>query len=199
MSTVFSVERQETFSSGRYDTSMTHQCSRPPVADTATLTMCEPPRLSPASSLCDRRKCRPLFALVNHTCDASQHFLRIAADMHLVRTQVLSSRLQSQHNDNTREPPCSLRESVCCSLLWPRHLPFTPTSRVPAKPAPDEAQLAEHGHYVNKDGHTVHSPAHAKNGAIPSGATARCRDGTYSFSQHHRGTCSHHGGVASWL
>lgn len=71
--------------------------------------------------------------------------------------------------------------------------------QVPAKPAPDEAQLAEHGHYVNKDGHTVHSPAHAKNGAIPSGATARCRDGTYSFSQHHRGTCSHHGGVASWL
>ncbi|MFI4919394.1 MAG: DUF3761 domain-containing protein, partial [Legionellales bacterium] len=25
------------------------------------------------------------------------------------------------------------------------------------------------------------------------------RDGTWSFSQQHRGTCSHHGGVASWL
>jgi hypothetical protein len=69
----------------------------------------------------------------------------------------------------------------------------------PAKPAPDETQLAEHGHYVNKDGHIVHSPAHAKNGGTPSGATARCRDGTYSFSQHHRGTCSHHGGVTIWL
>jgi Protein of unknown function (DUF3761) len=33
----------------------------------------------------------------------------------------------------------------------------------------------------------------------PPGATARCRDGTYSFSQHHQGTCSHHGGVAEWL
>lgn len=33
----------------------------------------------------------------------------------------------------------------------------------------------------------------------PPGATARCRDGTYSFSQHHSGTCSHHGGVAKWL
>jgi hypothetical protein len=33
----------------------------------------------------------------------------------------------------------------------------------------------------------------------PAGATARCRDGTYSYSQHHSGTCSYHGGVASWL
>jgi hypothetical protein len=31
---------------------------------------------------------------------------------------------------------------------------------------------------------------------VPSGATARCRDGTYSFSQNRRGTCSHHGGMA---
>ena len=33
----------------------------------------------------------------------------------------------------------------------------------------------------------------------PPGATALCRDGTYSFSQTHSGTCSHHGGVAQWL
>jgi hypothetical protein len=31
------------------------------------------------------------------------------------------------------------------------------------------------------------------------GATARCRDGTLSYSQHRRGTCSHHGGVAEWF
>jgi hypothetical protein len=35
--------------------------------------------------------------------------------------------------------------------------------------------------------------------SAPSGATALCRDGTYSYSQHHSGTCSHHGGVAKWL
>jgi uncharacterized protein DUF3761 len=35
--------------------------------------------------------------------------------------------------------------------------------------------------------------------AAPPGATARCVDGTYSYSQHHSGTCSHHGGVAQWL
>lgn len=31
-----------------------------------------------------------------------------------------------------------------------------------------------------------------------SGATAKCRDGTLSYSGHRRGTCSHHGGVAVW-
>lgn len=36
-------------------------------------------------------------------------------------------------------------------------------------------------------------------GSPPQGATAQCRDGSYSFSQHHSGTCSYHGGVASWL
>jgi len=34
---------------------------------------------------------------------------------------------------------------------------------------------------------------------VPSGASARCRDGTYSFSQHRSGTCSYHGGVSEWL
>src|SRR6266568_2484705 len=29
--------------------------------------------------------------------------------------------------------------------------------------------------------------------------TARCSDGTYSYSAHRRGTCSHHRGVAEWL
>jgi hypothetical protein len=33
----------------------------------------------------------------------------------------------------------------------------------------------------------------------PPGASAKCRDGTYSFSHHRRGTCSHHHGVAKWL
>jgi hypothetical protein len=35
--------------------------------------------------------------------------------------------------------------------------------------------------------------------APPPGATALCRDGTYSYSQHRSGTCSYHGGVARWL
>jgi len=31
-----------------------------------------------------------------------------------------------------------------------------------------------------------------------NGATARCRDGSLSYSQHRQGTCSWHGGVAVW-
>jgi hypothetical protein len=31
-----------------------------------------------------------------------------------------------------------------------------------------------------------------------AGATAKCRDGTLSYSRNRRGTCSHHGGVAVW-
>ncbi len=52
-------------------------------------------------------------------------------------------------------------------------------------------------HYTNSRGNVVQSPTHYD--APPSGATAQCRDGTYSFSQNRRGTCSHHGGVAKWL
>lgn len=36
------------------------------------------------------------------------------------------------------------------------------------------------------------------NSSRPAGATAKCNDGTYSFSQNRQGTCSHHGGVAEW-
>ena len=33
----------------------------------------------------------------------------------------------------------------------------------------------------------------------PTGATAKCKDGTFSMSKHHSGSCSHHGGVAQFL
>ena len=52
-------------------------------------------------------------------------------------------------------------------------------------------------HYTNADGYRVQSPTYYS--SVPAGATALCRDGTYSFSRNRRGTCSHHGGVARWL
>lgn len=51
--------------------------------------------------------------------------------------------------------------------------------------------------YTNVDGRRVHRPVFTHR--APRGASAQCRDGSYSFSLHHRGTCSHHGGVARWL
>jgi hypothetical protein len=65
-------------------------------------------------------------------------------------------------------------------------------------PTPTTA-LSNDNYYTNSDGNQVHSPAYSNNDSIPAGATAQCADGTYSFSQHRRGTCSHHGGVAEWL
>ena len=61
---------------------------------------------------------------------------------------------------------------------------------------PDDNNLSNNNTYINVDGNQVHSPAYAD--SVPSGASAICRDGTYSFSQHRQGTCSGHGGVASW-
>jgi Protein of unknown function (DUF3761) len=53
------------------------------------------------------------------------------------------------------------------------------------------------GTYVNSHGQTVRRPENCS--AAPQGATAQCRDGSYSFSKSRRGTCSRHGGVAKWL
>lgn len=61
-----------------------------------------------------------------------------------------------------------------------------------------QARLSNDNHYTNVDGQSVHSPAYSS-GGIPAGATAQCADGTYSFSTHRQGTCSHHGGVSRWL
>jgi Ni/Co efflux regulator RcnB len=78
------------------------------------------------------------------------------------------------------------------------------TNPAPSAPAvqksdPDESDLQTHKHYRNSAGQTVHSPSKSKDGKVPAGASAQCRDSTYSFSRSHRGTCSRHGGVAAWL
>jgi len=46
---------------------------------------------------------------------------------------------------------------------------------------------------------TTASRANEGDNANPSGATAQCKDGTYSHAAHHSGACSHHGGVAKFL
>src|SRR5262249_44766552 len=79
--------------------------------------------------------------------------------------------------------------------------PAVETPQIHAAPLPvndtSDQQLSNNNYYVNSSGNTVHSPAYAP--SQPAGSTAQCRDGTYSFSQHRSGTCSHHGGVAEWL
>ncbi len=57
--------------------------------------------------------------------------------------------------------------------------------------------ISNDNYYSNVNGSVVHSPVQSP--AIPAGATAQCKDGSYSFSLHHSGTCSGHHGVMQWL
>lgn len=52
-------------------------------------------------------------------------------------------------------------------------------------------QPGDCGYYLNRDGETVPRPCgHARDEPSPPAATAVCRDGEYSYSRHHAGTCS---------
>ena len=94
--------------------------------------------------------------------------------------------------------------------IQPVHEQAAPEIAVPTVPSPviqkhvpapvpvaPSVPIAPNGTYTNVDGNEVPSPYYAP--SAPAGASAECRDGTYSFSQHRSGTCSHHGGVAEWL
>src|SRR3954449_12343441 len=75
----------------------------------------------------------------------------------------------------------------------------TPTRYIAPTQATTQSGLSNDRYYINSAGNQVHSPAYSNDNAVPAGATAQCGDGTYSFSQHRSGTCSHHGGVAQWF
>ena len=85
---------------------------------------------------------------------------------------------------------------------------FAPGSIAPLAPQvalarscfqPDETKLESHQHYRSRrDDCDVHGPAKTRDGAKPEGASAKCRDGTWSFSHSRSGTCSRHGGVERW-
>jgi hypothetical protein len=67
------------------------------------------------------------------------------------------------------------------------------------QPTPAAAFEAGCGYYTNRDGERVPRPCgNARTERAPAGASAICRDGSFSFSRHHSGTCSGHGGVARW-
>ncbi|MEO5901619.1 MAG: DUF3761 domain-containing protein [Ilumatobacteraceae bacterium] len=65
-------------------------------------------------------------------------------------------------------------------------------------PANVSALSCRSGYYQNSSHNCVRRPVKTKTPSWPARSSARCRDGSYSFSQHRSGTCSHHGGVAAW-
>ena len=84
-------------------------------------------------------------------------------------------------------------------LLWPQAQPKPSPLPTPQATAPATGGPCSADYYRNSDGVCVHRPVKSNGSGVPQGAMAQCRDGSYSFSQHRRGTCSHHGGVAKWL
>ncbi|MEV7550325.1 DUF3761 domain-containing protein [Amycolatopsis sp. NPDC089917] len=86
------------------------------------------------------------------------------------------------------------------AVAVPKQVDPTPTKTRPkTTPTAKAPNLAECGsdYYRNTDGVCVHRPATGPGAA--DGATAVCKDGSYSYSQNRRGTCSGHGGVRTWL
>jgi hypothetical protein len=79
-----------------------------------------------------------------------------------------------------------------------------PATKAPAPKAAAKTTAVAHApascggdYYVNSSGNCIHRPVDAA--TAPAGATAKCNDGSYSFSAHRSGTCSGHQGVAAWL
>jgi Protein of unknown function (DUF3761) len=67
--------------------------------------------------------------------------------------------------------------------------PQKPQKRTPPRrPAPAPRKVPHRAVH-----HAPKAPAH------PAGATAECRDGTFSYAAHHQGACSHHGGVLKFF
>ena len=131
-----------------------------------------------------------------------------------IATMVLGVGIFSQQGANTKNvqtvalPTIQASQSFANQVASPE-VTFSPTLtpttivRVTATPVPAtstptaQAPLSNNNYYTNSSGNEVHSPAYSE--TVPVGASAQCRDGSYSFSQHRSGTCSHHGGVAKWL
>jgi hypothetical protein len=129
-----------------------------------------------------------------------------------------STTLSHPSSDNAQQPHCSrqLRQrekapslafqrqgdvmlkglALALALMVAAASPVAAKALRPSQPASSAAQT-DNDYYTNASGHRVHRPVAAA--SEPASATAQCRDGTYSFSEHARGTCSHHRGVAHWI
>ena len=60
------------------------------------------------------------------------------------------------------------------------------------KVKPSKRKHSQSAFYKNVDGQRIQRPTKTAG----SGYSFRCKDGSYSYSTHRRGACSHHGGIA---
>jgi hypothetical protein len=103
--------------------------------------------------------------------------------------------------DSTKTPITEVRVITVPELPKQGVVPTVSAPAPTVSPAPKVTaptpQVSEPKSYINTNGERVQSPTYYD--SAPAGASAQCRDGTYSFSKNRRGTCSGHGGVARWL
>lgn len=97
----------------------------------------------------------------------------------LARARLARAEARRQHENEARE-----------------HKEYEAVAKQEHEQAQQQAECPN-GTYENSAGNVVCKPYESS--TQPAGATARCEDGTYSFSESRSGTCSHHGGVAVWL
>ena len=76
----------------------------------------------------------------------------------------------------------------------------TTAASAPASPAPAASAASATTAAAPATTAPATSASAAKASAAGKGPpTAKCKDGTLSYAQHHTGACSNHGGVAEWL
>lgn len=102
-------------------------------------------------------------------------------------------------NSSSKTTPTPQVQNYSNTATYKSTTPVTPTYKATNTVTPTQtySTLSNDNYYTNIYGNEVHSPAYSN--SVPAGASAKCRDGKYSFSQSRRGTCSHHGGVSRWL
>jgi hypothetical protein len=103
---------------------------------------------------------------------------------------------QSQTENHYVQPASDTQNH---EVTAPTESPTTEETQAQTQPAPEPEPTAPVLGETVSGGESVPPPSYTEDNSVPAGATARCADGTYSFSQNRRGTCSHHGGVADWL
>jgi hypothetical protein len=103
------------------------------------------------------------------------------------------------HHGGVAKAMSSSAGSVAPAPAAPAAKPAPATPAPAAKPAPTTPAPAA----TTPAAKTPTSSAAGKSGTSetsdPTGAIAQCKDGLYSHSKTHTGTCSRHGGVAKWL
>lgn len=92
--------------------------------------------------------------------------------------------------------PAPAARNYDCSKVGNANKAACKTAAPVAKPAPVPVQ-APAGTHAAPVTHPAATGQNTNPGG-PGGATAKCKDGTMSFSAHRAGTCSKHGGVAQW-